>query len=122
MQCRPAPPEAPGNLYSKPQKIHFDPAAAETGSWSSPGKFPPEQLPPDTNQVRFVRIQSKRLSEFYGRPIFLRAGIVLPRDYARESSRRYPLWVRIGGLNTRYTSVLADGGARSGLSQDLAGR
>ena len=59
---------------------------------------PAEQLPADTEQIKFVKIQSKRLSEFYGRPIFLRAAIVLPRDYARDPSRRYPLWVRIGGL------------------------
>jgi S-formylglutathione hydrolase FrmB len=99
-------PEAPGNLYSKPQKIHFTPA--QGGSWavSLTQQIPPEQLPPDTDLVKFIEIQSKRLSEFYGRPIFLRAGVILPRDYARESSRRYPLWVRIAGLNGRYTGVL----------------
>jgi S-formylglutathione hydrolase FrmB len=99
-------PEAPGNLYSKPQKIHFDPAPG--GSWKLEltQQIPPEQLPADTEQVKFVKIQSNRLSEFYGRPIFLRAGVVLPRDYAREPSRRYPLWVHIGGLNGRYTGVL----------------
>ena len=99
-------PAAPGNLYSKPQKIHFDPA--QGGSWKLEltQQIPPEQLPPDTDQIKFIKIQSKRLSEFYGRPIFLRAGVILPRDYAREPSRRYPLWVRIGGLNGRYTGVL----------------
>jgi S-formylglutathione hydrolase FrmB len=97
---------APGNLYSKPQKIHFDPA--QGGSWKLEltEQIPPEQLPTDTEQVKFIRIQSQRLNEFYGRPIFLRAGVVLPRDYAREPSRRYPLWVRIAGLNGRYTGVL----------------
>ena len=34
-----------------------------------------------------------------------RAGIILPRDYEKEPSRRYPIWVRIGGLNARYTAV-----------------
>jgi hypothetical protein len=100
-------PEAPENLCSKPQQIHFDPA--QGGSWKLEltQQIPPEQLPADTDQVKFVKIQSKRLTEFYGRPIFLRAGVVLPRDYAREPSRRYPLWVRIGGLNGRYTGVLS---------------
>jgi hypothetical protein len=97
---------APGNLYSKPQQIHFDPALG--GSWKLEltQQVPPEQLPPDTEQIKFIKIQSKRLSEFYGRPIFLRAGVALPRDYARDSTRRYPLWVRIAGLNGRYTGVL----------------
>jgi hypothetical protein len=97
--------DAPGNLYSKPQKVHFDPERG--GSWKLElnQQIPPEQLPPDTEQIKFVKIQSKRLSEFYGRPIFLRAGVILPRDYASEPSRRYPLWVRIAGLNGRYTGV-----------------
>ncbi|MCX6915247.1 MAG: hypothetical protein NT167_19750, partial [Verrucomicrobia bacterium] len=97
---------APGNLYSKPQQIHFDPA--QGGSWNLEltQQIPPEQLPPDTDQIKFIKIQSKRLSEFYGRHIFLRAGVVLPRDYAREPSRRYPLWVRISGLNGRSTGVI----------------
>jgi len=106
-------PQSPGNLYSKPQKIHFDPARGGTWKLELTQQLPPEQLPPDTQQIKFVKLQSRRLSEFYGRPIFLRASVVLPRDYARDSSRRYPLWVRIGGLNTRYTSVLHSMGERS---------
>ncbi len=96
---------APGNLYSEPQEIRFDPASGGTWKLELTQQVPPEELPADTEDVKFVKIQSKLLSEFYGRPIFLRAGVVLPRDYAREPSRRYPLWVRIGGLNARYTSV-----------------
>jgi hypothetical protein len=98
--------DAPGNLYSKPKKIHFDPA--QGGDWKLELKeqVPAEQLPAETAQIKFVEIQSKLLSDFYSRPIFLRAGIILPRDYERDSSRRYPLWVRIGGLDTRYTDVL----------------
>ena len=99
--------DAPGNLYSKPQKIHLDPA--QGGDWKPEltERIPPERLPAETAQIKFVKLQSKLLTEFYGRPIFLRAGIILPRDYEREPSRRYPLWVRIGGLDTRYTHVLA---------------
>ena len=106
-------PQSPGNLYSQPQKIHFDPAQGGTWKLELTKQIPPEQLPADTEQIKFVKIHSRRLSEFYGRPIFLRAGVVLPRDYAREPSRRYPLWVRIGGLDTRYTSVLGLMGEKS---------
>jgi S-formylglutathione hydrolase FrmB len=37
--------------------------------------------------------------------MFLRAGVILPRGYTNDPSRHYPLWIRIGGLNTRYTAV-----------------
>ena len=86
--------DAPGNLYSKPQKIHLDPAQGGDWKLELTEQIPAEQLPAETEQIKFVKIQSKLLSEFYGRPIFLRAGIVLPRDYARDPSRRYPLWVQ----------------------------
>ena len=108
-------PSAPGNLFSKPQKLHLDPAQGGTGKLELTEQIPPEQLPADTELVKFVKIQSKRLSDFYGRPIFLRAGVVLPRDYAREPSRRYPLWVHISGLNGRYTGVLGQMGEKSGF-------
>jgi Putative esterase len=98
-------PDAPGNLYSKPQKIHLDPAQAASWKLELTEQVPAERLPAETAQIKFLKIQSKLLSDFYHRPIFLRAGILLPRDYDRDPSRRYPLWVRIGGLNTRYTDV-----------------
>jgi hypothetical protein len=98
-------PNAPGNRFSRPQRLHLEPARDVRTDLNLTDEVPPDELPPDTDQVRFVRIQSKLLSEFHHRPIFLRAGIVLPRDFEREPSRRYPLWVRIGGLNTRYTSA-----------------
>jgi len=98
--------DAPGNLYSKPQRIHLNPAQGGDWKLELTKQVPPEQLPAETAQIKFLKLQSKLLSDFYGRPIFLRAGIVLPRDYEREPSRRYPLWVRIGGLDTRYTAVL----------------
>jgi len=106
-------PQAPGNLYSKPQKLGLDPARGGAWKLELTQQIPPEHLPADTEQVKFVKIQSQRLSEFYGRPIFLRAGVVLPRDYAREPTRRYPLWVRIAGLNGRYTSILGQMGEKS---------
>ena len=99
-------PHAPGNLYSQPQKLHLDPARGGAWKLELTQQIPPDLLPADTEQVKFVKIQSKRLSEFHGRPIFLRAAVVLPRDYGRETSRRYPLWVRIGGLNSRCAGVL----------------
>jgi hypothetical protein len=109
--------DAPGNLYSKPQQIHLDPAQAGEWKLELTEQIPEEKLPAETAQLKFVKIQSKLLSDFYGRPIFLRAGIVLPRDYDQNSSRRYPLWVRIGGFDTRYTVVIGEMGRDSGFAR-----
>jgi hypothetical protein len=37
--------------------------------------------------------------------MYLRAGIILPRNYEHEPQRRYPLRVHIGGYGGRYTAV-----------------
>lgn len=98
-------PKAPGNLYSPVVRIQLGPKSRKPIRLQLNQTIPAEQLPADTEELRFIKLQSKLLSDFHGRPIFLRAGIVLPRDYGREPERRYPLWVRIGGLNARYTSI-----------------
>ncbi|MGO8678544.1 MAG: alpha/beta hydrolase-fold protein [Limisphaerales bacterium] len=98
-------PNAPGNLYSKPQRVQVNGARNQTVALELAQRVPPEQLPAETSLVKFVKIRSGLLSQFHRRPIFLRAGIILPRDYHDQPSRRYPLWVRIGGLNTRYADV-----------------
>lgn len=98
-------PNAPGNVYSRARKIHLDPARGGTVKLEMTRQIPPEQLPAETQFIKYVKIQSKLLSEFHGRPIYLRAGIILPRDYEREPTRKYPLWVRIGGYGARYSSI-----------------
>lgn len=107
------PASAPGNLYSKVGKMHLDPAKDRTVKLDLSQQNPPEQLPRDTEFVKFVKIQSRLLSEFYGRPMYLRAGIILPRDYAREPERKYPLWVRVGGYGARYSAVNSLMGAKA---------
>ena len=59
--------------------------------------MPPDRPPADTATVKYLKFQSKLLSQFHGRPMYLRAGVILPRDFAREPDRKYPLLVVIGG-------------------------
>ncbi len=98
-------PEAPGNLYSVPQKIKFDPQGRSPILLQLSRTVPAETVPPDTAQVKFIKLQSKLLSDFFHRPMYLRAAVILPRDYERDTSRHYPLWVQIGGFATRYSSA-----------------
>lgn len=97
---------APGNAFSKPQRVTVENLKNGSLRIELGEQVPEETLPPDKGQLRFVKLRSKLLTEFYDRPIYLRAGLVLPRDFEQEKERRYPLWVRIGGLNTRYSSVV----------------
>ena len=96
---------APGNLYSAVQKVSLDPARTATVKIELTKKIPPEKLPAETDYVKYVKIQSDLLSKFHGRPIYLRAGLILPRGFDKETSRKYPLRVEIGGYGTRFTDV-----------------
>src|SRR5262249_43027077 len=89
-------PDAPGNLYSEPLAVHLDPARGGVVKIELTRKVPDETLPAETAQVKFVKLRSERLSKFHGRPVYLRAGVILPRDYDRDEGQRYPLRVQIG--------------------------
>ncbi|MBT8145338.1 MAG: esterase, partial [Gammaproteobacteria bacterium] len=96
---------APGNLYSEPQLLEID-ASSQTLSLALTESIPEETLPEDTELLKFVRIRSELLSEFYQRDIYLRASVLLPAGYATESDQRFPVLYHVAGLNGRYTRSL----------------
>lgn len=100
-------PNSYGNLYSDVQDLRIDPAHSGKVKLKLTHRVPDEQVPADTEMMKFIKIPSPVLSKFHGHPMFLRAGILLPRDYANHPLRKYPLWVRIGGWGTRYTFIEA---------------
>jgi len=66
--------------------------------------IPAEQLPTNDQYLRYIKIQSTLLTGFHKRPMYLRAGVILPKDYGVEN-RRWPLRIHVGGYGARYTSV-----------------
>jgi Putative esterase len=97
--------DAPGNLFSNPLKVTLDPTKGETVKIELTQKEPAEKLPDDTEYVKYVKIRSELLSKFHGRPMYLRAGVILPRDFDKDKERKYPLRVHTGGFGTRFTEA-----------------
>ncbi|HTR19906.1 MAG TPA: alpha/beta hydrolase-fold protein [Gemmatimonadales bacterium] len=81
---------SPGNLVSDARKVHIDPAAADTIRIALARAIAPITPPPDTKWVKRVKIQSPMLTKFWGRPIYLGATVLLPRDYDRDTTQQYP--------------------------------
>ena len=98
-------PGAPGSLYSEPLQVALEPAQNEPVRLTLSRRIPDEQLPPDEEYLRFIKIRSDLLTQFHGRPIYVRAGVILPPGFEQEPERRYPLRVHIGGYGSRYTRV-----------------
>lgn len=46
--------------------------------------------PPDTDRVKFVKMRSELLSEFWGRDMYIGANVLLPEGY-ESSAERYPV-------------------------------
>jgi hypothetical protein len=84
---------APGNIYSKPLQIKIDPKSSESISLVLDQEIPPITPPKDTRYIKHIKIQSKKLSEFWGRPMYLGACILLPHGFDEHPQARYPLMV-----------------------------
>ncbi|HXV85576.1 MAG TPA: hypothetical protein VD793_02700 [Gemmatimonadales bacterium] len=86
----------PGNLYSTPREVDFDPRRAESIRIVMDQEIPPIADPPETRYVKHERIQSKLLSDFWGRPMYLGAHVLLPEGFAEHPNARYPLVINHG--------------------------
>src|SRR5215469_10737143 len=93
----------PGNLYSKPQRIHVDPATGGVIRIRLTEKIPPIDPPQDTKYVKYLRIQSDLLTRFWGRPMELGAIVVLPEGWDSHPSAHYPLIVNEGHFRASFT-------------------
>jgi hypothetical protein len=82
---------APGNLYSAPRKIRFDPRQAGVVRIVLDQAIPPIAPPKDTKYVRHERILSEQLTKFWGRPMYLGACLLLPEGFDEHPEARYPL-------------------------------
>ncbi|HET8622341.1 MAG TPA: hypothetical protein VFM14_02145 [Gemmatimonadales bacterium] len=84
----------PGNLYSAPRWITLDPRRRSTvPRIVLDQEIPAMPDPPETKYVKHERIQSKLLTEFWGRPTYLGAHVLLPEGFDDHPQARYPLVV-----------------------------
>lgn len=81
----------PGNLYSKPQRVHL---GAKGGVKLVVDQvIGPVESKPDTAYIKHIRIKSELLSKYWGRPIYLGAHVLLPEGFEGHPNARYPLMV-----------------------------
>ncbi len=87
---------APGNLYSVPKKMRIDPNNGRLNRISLDQEIPPIEPPKDTKYIKHLKIQSKLLSKFWGRPMHLGACVLLPEGFDEHPEARYPLIINHG--------------------------
>ncbi len=84
---------APGNLMSTPRTVRFDPANDAALELVLNQVIPPIESPADTKYIRHVRMKSELLSEFWGRPMYLGAHVLVPEGFDEHPEARFPLAV-----------------------------
>jgi hypothetical protein len=83
----------PGNLYSKPQKIHVDPEEDGSVKISLTETIAPVPEPKDTKYVKHLKVNSELLSKFWGAPVSIGAIVLLPEGFDQHPEARYPVIV-----------------------------
>lgn len=83
---------SPGNLFSDPIKVKIAAVGADEPAPIMLNHIIPP-IPPyqDTQHLKHIKIQSKLLTAFWGRPMSIGANILLPKGYDEHPDVRYPV-------------------------------
>lgn len=98
---------APGNLYSEVKYVYIDSNKKDTiklelsdiiqpqnplkeGEVLQQGNFE------DTEYVKYPKIKSEIVSEFWGHDIYIGANVLLPKDFDENSDTEYPVIYQLG--------------------------
>ncbi len=84
---------SPGNLYSKPFKVTVTKNGIQNVNVVMDQVIPPIQEPEDTEWIKHIKVKSEKLSEFWGRDIYLGAHVLLPKGFKEHPEAKYPLMV-----------------------------
>jgi len=100
---------SPGNGYSKPVLVDLNKPPAE------PIKLVIDRVVTgrkfaETPRVKYVEIESKLLSDFHKKAMKLRAGVILPKSYADDPGKKYPVIYDIPGFGGNHFFALGGEG------------
>ncbi len=94
---------AAGNLYSEVQRVRIARGNAGAVRIEVTKAIPRAPPPTDTEWLKSVRIQSQKLTRFWGRPIHIHANVLLPKGYADHPDRYYPTIYSLGHGRTPFS-------------------
>jgi len=96
----------PGNLYSDVAELEIGPGSqALTIELSNEIPALPDPAALETEWVKYVRIRSELLSEFWGTDMYLGAWVLLPLGFDEHPEARYPLAVWHGHFPSSFSAM-----------------
>ena len=82
---------SPGNLYSEPKKVRIEQSSDNAFRVELTKIIPPITPPKDTKYVKHFRVESKLLSKFWGRPMYIGGVVLLPEGFDEHPNAHYPV-------------------------------
>jgi S-formylglutathione hydrolase FrmB len=108
---------SPGNVYSKAIQMELDPNAAGLIKLKLDQVYR-ERAFKETDSVKLVDIESPMLTKFHGKPMRMRAGVVLPPSFGKEPERKYPFVYEVTGFGGNHFAAF---GRAQRKAWDVAG-
>ncbi len=84
---------SPGNIYSKPLKVTITEKGILDINIKMDQIIPPIEEPKDTEWIKHIKLKSEKLSNFWGRDMYLGAHILLPKGFEEHPEAKYPLMI-----------------------------
>ena len=83
---------SPKNIYSKPLQVTFGNSGNKI-NLEITEEIPPIKPFSDTKYIKHIKIKSELLSNFWGRPMYLQANVLVPHGFEKENDTEYPLMI-----------------------------
>lgn len=94
---------APGNLHSKAREVELTEDMQLSVVLTD---VVPARKFPENEFRKMVDFKSEILSEWWGKEIKVKAGVILPRSFHENKDKKYPVRYNIAGYGGRYTRAL----------------
>jgi hypothetical protein len=84
---------SPGNIFNMPVSVEINTENPTDISLVIDKVIPPIEEPEDTEWVKHIKFKSEKLSEFWGRDMYLGAHVLLPKGFNEHPEAKYPLMI-----------------------------
>jgi enterochelin esterase-like enzyme len=98
--------KGPGDLYSEILSVkNLTPGAATAPIGLTLSKRIPDQPLADTESIKLVEFESPSLTAFWGKPVKMQAGVILPPSYGKSTTERYPTVYAVHGYGSSHAGA-----------------
>ena len=93
--------DCPGNLYNKSVRVKLAGSSKEVFNITCTEKIDDPEFT-ETEYSKEIKLPSKLLSEFYGRPATINVAVELPKGYTEDPQRKFPVLYYVFGYGGDY--------------------